>query len=903
MGGGGSGGGGTTQSVSNQYSSLSPWAAPYVTAAMGAAQHQVFQTDANGNITGMNPYNAFGTSNGQGGQYGMTANDMNAANASVANFSGLQNQSFQNAANLQTPGQYGQATNATQYGIDNAFQMGANANPQNFQQNVGGYMNPYVQNALNPALQVANQQYGIAGQQEQGAATGRGAFGGSREALMASLNQQNQMLANNSMIGQGYNNAFNAAQNQYNQSNQFALGANQTGVQNAGQLAAIGGQQNATNLANIAAQNTYGQQQTAGQQAIINQAMQNYQTGQQYPWTQLQNMKNVVPNVNMTDTTQTIQQAAPSSANIIGGAGMSLTGAALASSGNSPTIINNTTPVKGAQGGILSLPRTKKMNSGGIGAIYRKALNDPASVPDQSIKDGVIPKGLPANLVQAMKANEKQQAQAPAQAPTSTVIQDIDAKEQQQQAQAQALDEQKLLQQLPVIMADLKVARDIAKEKGDKEEVKLIDQKIAEVSMLAQRAQEKMQMQPAQGQGPMTAPPPQGIDAAMAQQQQQQAAMAQQPQTQAPQQMGQAPQGIAQGAGGGIVAFNKGGAVQRYNGLWDSITSAPGTPVDPSDSGFVQDVQRFRNWASEPTIIDKAIEKGHEYFFKSRPTTADREDAEAGPSTSGKTPALTPSTVVPTKTDIVIGPRPNRESKEYKPTVSTPPLEQYDVKGATNDVTKMIENWSNMLNQQYNKDTTMQDIGRGLMRGGAKWASYAGAGTGVGQGIAGASEGYLESTLASEAKKDKILTQMMSLGMSGAQLKMEAAKLGIAQEELKAKLPELAARARYYNARANAPIGGAGLVAPGPINPSDLMKIDAKFDALKNNPKSDPAFYNSLPPTVQKQLDLPKDSAGYKTGMQNVEIIVRNQKNTFIQRAHREGARYKTSQSSSDSDE
>ena len=81
------------------------------------------------------------------------------------------------------------------------------------------------------------------------------------------------------------------------------------------------------------------------------------------------------------------------------------------------------------------------------------------------------------------------------------------------------------------------------------------------------------------------------------------------------------------------------------------------------------------------------------------------------------------------------------------------------------------------------------------------------------------------------------------------------------------------------------------------------MKIDEKFDALKNNPKSDPAFYNSLPPTVQKQLDLPNDSAGHKTGMQNVEKIVKDQKDTFIQRAHREGARYKTSRSSSDSDE
>ena len=45
MGGGGSsGGGGTTNSVSNAYSSLSPWIAPYITSMFGAAQNQVFDS-------------------------------------------------------------------------------------------------------------------------------------------------------------------------------------------------------------------------------------------------------------------------------------------------------------------------------------------------------------------------------------------------------------------------------------------------------------------------------------------------------------------------------------------------------------------------------------------------------------------------------------------------------------------------------------------------------------------------------------------------------------------------------------------------------------------------------------------------------------------------------------------
>ena len=88
MGGGSSGG--TTQQQ-NQYQSLSPWAAPYVTSLLGAGQSQVFNTDTSGNITGINPYNAYGSYNQEtGGQYGMTPSDMMAARSSVAGFSPLQ---------------------------------------------------------------------------------------------------------------------------------------------------------------------------------------------------------------------------------------------------------------------------------------------------------------------------------------------------------------------------------------------------------------------------------------------------------------------------------------------------------------------------------------------------------------------------------------------------------------------------------------------------------------------------------------------------------------------------------------------------------------------------------------------------------------------------------------------
>ena len=432
MGGGGSGGGTTQQS--SQYQSIAPWAQPYVTSILGAAQNQVFNTtqtpgtagtpdipaqyDSEGNlvpgtgagtgtpgtpsstqITGINPYTAYGL-NGAG----QSPEQLAAAQSSVAGFNPMQQQAFTGAANLQLPGQYGQASNmagqagmgalgtvgqagmygnlGAQAGQQYAGQSSAYGNAgamqgqqgaaigqslgqqsQNTSQgpgSVASYMNPYLQNSLNPQLQLANQQYGITGQQQQGAATSAGAFGGSRSALANSLNQQNQMLAQNQIIGQGYNQAYNNAQNQMNAANQAALAGNQQalsgygmGLQGAGQagsqamqgyglgLQGIGAQQagyglagnQATNLANIGGQQLqaqqgilglqqqYGTQQQQQQQNIINQGMQNYATAQQYPMTQLGQLRNLISGLPMTDTTASQQTAGPSGASQLAGLG------------------------------------------------------------------------------------------------------------------------------------------------------------------------------------------------------------------------------------------------------------------------------------------------------------------------------------------------------------------------------------------------------------------------------------------------------------------------------------------------------------------------------------------------------------------------------------------------------
>ena len=284
-GGGSSGGGQATQS--NQYSNISPWAQPYVNSILGAAQQQVFNmtpgtTNADGTTTaptinGINPYTAYGQ-NGAG----MSASDQAAAQASVAGFNPLQQQSFNAAANMQTPGQFNMATGAAGQGINQALGAGQGLQNQLTNPNaMAQYMNPYLQQALAPQLQLLSQQTGINSAAEQGAATSKGAFGGSREALMSGLNQQAGDLAAQQAIGTGYNQAYNNAQTQANNVANLGLQGAQAGITGANSLANVGTSQLAAQQGIAGLQNLYGTQQQQNQQNVINQAMQNYQTA--YP--------------------------------------------------------------------------------------------------------------------------------------------------------------------------------------------------------------------------------------------------------------------------------------------------------------------------------------------------------------------------------------------------------------------------------------------------------------------------------------------------------------------------------------------------------------------------------------------------------------------------------------------
>lgn len=205
----------------------------------------------------------------------------------LAGFSPMQQQAMQGAAAMQPSQQVAQGSGLA-YGAGlGGLGMAAGATPQNFQSQVGGYMNPYLQMSLAPQLAEANRAYDIGATKQQSAATQAGAFGGSREAIMAAENERNRNMGLQSIIGQGYNTAYNQAQNQYNQAQQQALQGLGVGLQGASTLGQLGQTQYGQQMGINQLQAQYGGQQQAQMQKGLDTAYQDFLNQQNYPYKQL----------------------------------------------------------------------------------------------------------------------------------------------------------------------------------------------------------------------------------------------------------------------------------------------------------------------------------------------------------------------------------------------------------------------------------------------------------------------------------------------------------------------------------------------------------------------------------------------------------------------------------------
>ncbi len=358
----------------------------------------------------------------------------------IAGFTPMQAQAFQNVANQQVAGQVGEASNlastagmgqlntvgaAGQYGnLGSAYgNLAAGMAPQAQQYGATGsaigttggmgygaqgagygqtasqagnqyaqmatnpyatqaYMNPYLQSSLAPQLQMMDIQNAQTQAKNQAQAVGQGAFGGNRQAVLQGQTQFNNNLAKQNLIGQGYNTAFNTAQQAQQFGANLGLQGQQTAIQGAntglqgvntamqGQQLGLSGLQQANQLygqgmagaqiglqgvgaqqagyagANQAA-NTLGQlgqtqfaqeqaitadQQRAGavqqaqQQQGLDVAYQDFLKQKAYPYQQLSFQSDILRGVPLSQTTDSIYKAAPNVASQAGGLGMTALG-------------------------------------------------------------------------------------------------------------------------------------------------------------------------------------------------------------------------------------------------------------------------------------------------------------------------------------------------------------------------------------------------------------------------------------------------------------------------------------------------------------------------------------------------------------------------------------------------
>jgi len=259
------------------------------------------------------------------------------------------------------------------------------------------YMSPYMQNVVNTQQREAARQSQIQRNQNQAQAASQGAFGGSRQAIVEAERQRNLGTQLGDIQGAGLQQAygqgmgqFNAEQAAYLQAQQANQGANlnvatqnlqaqqqaqaaqeasrqfgaQLGLQGYGQslqaaqtLGQLGQQQYGQDMGTIQAMAGLGAQEQAQTQNIINQAMQNYGTAQQYPLMQLGVMSNMLRGLPMQSSTTNMYQAQPSMASqIAGGVG---TGLGLYQQGQQAKLFKEGGIVKMAGGGATGVPAGK----------------------------------------------------------------------------------------------------------------------------------------------------------------------------------------------------------------------------------------------------------------------------------------------------------------------------------------------------------------------------------------------------------------------------------------------------------------------------------------------------------------------------------------------------------------
>lgn len=266
----------------------------------------------------------------------------------VAQFSPLQQQSYENAALMQSQPQLQDATALAGMAGLGALNTQYTFDPYKTQQftgaNVNQYMSPYMENVVARQQADAQRQADIARQTQGAQAARAGAFGGSGDYLMRSQMAGNLARQKGDIAATGLQNAYQNAQQQFNQSQAQNLASNQlnaqqqqfgaglglqglqTALSGAQGLGQLGQQQYQQNMGINALQNQYGLQQQAQMQKDIDTKYGDYLAAQNYPYKNLSFMSDIIRGVPLTQTGSSIYQAPPSTAQTIASLGLGAAG-------------------------------------------------------------------------------------------------------------------------------------------------------------------------------------------------------------------------------------------------------------------------------------------------------------------------------------------------------------------------------------------------------------------------------------------------------------------------------------------------------------------------------------------------------------------------------------------------
>jgi hypothetical protein len=275
----------------------------------------------------------------------------------VAQFTPLQQQSYENAALMETAPQLGDATAMAGLAGLGALNTQYTFNPYQTQQftgdNVQAYMSPYMQNVVERQQADAQRQSDIARQAQGAQAARSGAFGGSGDYLMRGQAAGNLARQKGDIQAKGLQDAYQQAMQQFNQSQAQNLAGNQlnaqqqqfgaglglqgmqTALSGAKSLADIGQTQYGQNMGLLSLQNQFGGQQQTQVQNVLNNQYQDYLNSQNYPYKQMGFMSDMIRGLPLTQQSQTMYAPPPSMLSQVAGAGFAAKGLGMFAKGGS----------------------------------------------------------------------------------------------------------------------------------------------------------------------------------------------------------------------------------------------------------------------------------------------------------------------------------------------------------------------------------------------------------------------------------------------------------------------------------------------------------------------------------------------------------------------------------------